>query len=49
MSRFRSLPVLTVALFFSALIAIASTRPAAALDASATYPNGDECGCKFGE
>ena len=49
MSRFHSLSVLTVALFFSALIAVASSRPAAALDASPTYPNGDECGCKFGE
>jgi hypothetical protein len=48
MSRTHSLMVLSVALFFSALAAIASVAPAAALDVSPTYPTGEECGCKFG-
>ena len=48
MSRFHSLPVLTVALLFSALIALAGARPASALEVVPTYPTGDECGCKFG-
>ncbi len=49
MSRLHSLSILSVALFFSALAAIVSAQPAAALDASPTYPNGEECGCKFGD
>ena len=48
MSRNHSFSVLSVALLFSVLLAIASVKPAAALDVSPTYPTGEECGCKFG-
>ena len=48
MSRIHSFKVLSVVLFFSALVAVASVKPAAALDVVPTYPTGDECGCKFG-
>ena len=48
MSHIHSLTVLSVALFFTALVAMASVKPAAALDVTPTYPTGEECGCKFG-